>query len=60
VGYYRNPQRKLFDAMAYLTGDLSMKDWLAANYQQGAPSGPFPIWRLKDKRPDPQLCGLYP
>ncbi len=60
VGYYRNPKPKLFDAMAYLTGDLSMKAWLAAYYRAGAQSGPFPIWRLKDKRPDPQLCGFYP
>ena len=59
VGYYRNPQPKLFDAMAYLTGDLSMKAWLATYYRQGAQSGPFPTWRLKDRRPDPQLCGLY-
>ncbi|GIU67360.1 hypothetical protein [Candidatus Phycosocius spiralis] len=60
VGFYRNPQRKLFDAMAFMTQDLQLKAWLDEFYQQGAQSGPFPVWRLKDKRPAPKLCGFYP
>ena len=56
VGYFRNPEPTLFDAMAFLTQDATFTRWLGTYYQRQANVGGYPIWRLKGAKPAPQNC----
>jgi hypothetical protein len=56
VGYFRNPEPKLFDAMAFLREDAMFKAWLAAHYQSQPAIESYPIWRLMGPKPAPENC----
>jgi hypothetical protein len=56
VGYFRNPDQRLFDAMKFLSEDSEFSAWLNANYKQQANIGSYPIWRLSGQKPTPANC----
>ncbi|MCE2890796.1 MAG: hypothetical protein ACK5XZ_10900 [Hyphomonadaceae bacterium] len=56
VGYFRNPEPKLFDAMAYLSEDGEFKAWLATHYEAQKSVGPYPIWRWKGPTVAAKAC----
>jgi hypothetical protein len=56
VGYFRNPEPKLFDAMAFLNEDKNFATWLDTNYVRQPDIGRYPIWRLKGTKPASINC----
>jgi hypothetical protein len=60
VGYFRNPDQRLFDAMKFLSKDSEFSAWLSANYKQQDNIGGYPIWRLAGQKPMPANCSKRP
>jgi hypothetical protein len=58
VGYFRNPDRRLFDAMAFLREDNEFSAWLKTNYKQQDIVGGFPTWRIGGQKPTPVNCSM--
>jgi hypothetical protein len=56
VGYYRNPERRYFDAMAFLREDRAFAMWIDTNYVRAGEVENHPIWRLSGPKPAPQNC----
>lgn len=60
VGYFRNPDPKLFDAMAFLQQDSAFAAWLNAHYRSQGNVENYPIWRLVGAKPAPANCSKQP
>lgn len=56
VGYFRNPEPRLFDAMTFLREDAAFAAWMDAHYRRQADIGSFPIWRQTGPKPTPSNC----
>jgi hypothetical protein len=56
AGYFRNPEPKLFDAMAYLSEDNDFKAWLATHYEAQTPVARYPLWRWKGSAVAQKTC----
>jgi hypothetical protein len=56
VGYFRNPEPKLFDAMAFLQEDPVFADWIQKHYRRVGDQGGYPVWRLSGAKPGPLRC----
>jgi hypothetical protein len=60
VGYFRNPEPKLFDALAFLREDGAFSAWMDAHYLSSLKVDNFPTWRLAGTKPTPINCTKRP